>query len=164
MRYSEIYYNSIINGKGIRVDLFVQGCTIHCKGCFNPSTWDFEGGKLFTEKEKNEIFKEIEKPFYKGLSILGGEPLDSYFDVLKLCKDFKNKFKNQNKDIWIWSGRNLDYILEEKKLILPYVDYMVLGPFIEEEKDLTLSFRGSRNQKIYKINKGGIIEEVNFDN
>jgi len=158
MNYSKIYWQDVINGDGLRISIFVSGCTIHCKGCFNTSAWNFNSGIPFTEDIIDEILFKISDPDikYSGISILGGEPLDNIEGLLPFLIKFKKEREKlkDNKDVWIWTGYTIDEIRKDyKKMnLLKYCNYAVVGPFIEEEKDLTLRYRGSKNQKIYRIN------------
>lgn len=151
MRYNKIRKMDISNGEGVRVSIFVQGCHFHCKGCFNPETWNFEGGKEFTSQTLKTLLDLCSKDTVKGLSILGGEPLneENFIGVLEIVKEFRNKEKLKNKDIWLWTGYEIEDILssEKKKEILKYLDYVVCGQFIEEEKNLKLKWAGSNNQR-----------------
>ena len=154
MNYSKIYRADIANGENFRVSLFVSGCARNCKGCFNPEAQDPCFGKPFDDEAKQKIFKELEHEWCKGVSFLGGEPLSKLSDnrkvVIALAKEIREKFPDKNQ--WLWS----DYILEEiqaddsMKDILKYIDVLVDGPFIEEQKDLSIPFRGSKNQRILK--------------
>ena len=160
MNYSEIFWTDVINGEGLRVSLFTSGCTIRCPGCFNTKAWDFNAGKRFTTDTMVDILKHVfnDKINYSGLSLLGGEPLDNMEGLIPLLEEFNrmNKVKNADKNVWIWSGRDLDEILKDEKkvdFLFKYCDTIVTGPFIEDLKDLTLKFRGSSNQKIYTIDK-----------
>ena len=154
MNYANIYRADIANGQGFRVSLFVSGCARNCKGCFNKEAQDPEFGKPFDDKAKQKIFKELEHDWCRGLSLLGGEPLSKLSDnrktVIAFAKEVKDKFPN--KDIAIWSGYTLEEIQADDTMkdILEYVDVLVDGPFIEEQKDLSIPFRGSRNQRILK--------------
>ena len=149
MNYISVTYPDVNNGDGCRVTLWVSGCTHHCKGCQNPQTWDFKCGKIFTEEVKKELYKVLSKSYIKGLTISGGDPLDSFDDVFELVKDVKKTFID--KDIWLFSGYTLEEIKEKGyKDILKYVDVLVDGEFKEELKDLTLAFRGSSNQRILR--------------
>ena len=151
MRYNKIRKMDISNGEGVRVSIFVQGCHFHCKGCFNPETWSFEAGKEFTSQTFKTLLDLCLKDTVKGLSILGGEPLneENFIGVLEIVKEFRNKEKLKNKDIWLWTGYEIEDILssEKKKEILKYLDYVVCGQFIEEEKNLKLKWAGSNNQR-----------------
>lgn len=156
MNYCQCRKADIANGQGFRVSLFVSGCARNCKGCFNKEAQDPAFGKPFDEEAKQKIFNELSHEWCKGLSILGGEPLSKLSDnrkqVILLAKEVKEKFPT--KDIWIWSGYLLDEIQtnDSMKDILKYIDVLVDGPFIEEQKDLSIPFRGSNNQRI--LHKG----------
>ena len=152
MNYHKIEKCSIANGTGIRVVLWVSGCSLHCKGCQNPSTWDFNSGMLFDEAAKNELFKALDKPYIQGLTISGGHALEpeNFEFALNLVKEVKERFPT--KDIWLYTG----YLYEElyyKRIsrILLYTDILVDGPYIEEQRDITLKFRGSKNQRLIDI-------------
>ena len=152
MNYMSLIGCDTANGNGVRVSLFVSGCEHKCPGCFNPESHDPNAGKPFDDSVKQKIFAELGKDYCTGLSLLGGDPLSKYGDirktVIQLCKEVKEKFPN--KDIWIWTGSVLEDIKcdDEMKDILKYVDVLVDGPFIEEQKDLSIPFRGSSNQRI----------------
>jgi anaerobic ribonucleoside-triphosphate reductase activating protein len=135
------------NGEGCRVTLWVAGCTHHCKGCHNPQTWSFKSGREFTEDIKNKLYNVLKLPYIKGITLSGGDPLDSFDDIFELVKDIKNSFND--KDIWLFSGYTLEDIQNsDKNIILEYIDVLVDGEFKEELKDLSLKFRGSSNQRI----------------
>ena len=154
MRYTEIKDNDIANGEGIVMSLWTQGCPHHCKGCFNTETWDFNGGKEFTDIDKDYIFKNIDNYNIKrNLSILGGEPLcpQNVKGVIDLCKEFKNVYPN--KLIYLWTGYVIDNLDKTQKEILNYIDVLIDGKYEETLKDLTLKLRGSSNQRIIYINK-----------
>lgn len=147
MRFHNITYPDVNNGEGCRVTLWVAGCTHHCKGCHNPQTWSFKSGREFTEDIKNKLYNVLKLPYIKGITLSGGDPLDSFDDIFELVKDIKNSFND--KDIWLFSGYTLEDIQNsEKKIILEYIDVLVDGEFKEELKDLSLKFRGSSNQRI----------------
>ena len=158
MNYASIVKADIANGEGFRVSLFVSGCARNCKGCFNKEAQDPAFGKIFDDKAKQKIFKELSEPWCKGISFLGGEPLSKLSDnrkvVIDLAKEIREKFPE--KDQWIWSGYTLEEIKADNSMkdILKYVDVLVDGPFIEEQKDLSIPFRGSRNQRILKRGEG----------
>jgi anaerobic ribonucleoside-triphosphate reductase activating protein len=141
----------ISNGEHIGVSLFVQGCRFCCKGCFNKETWDFNGGKEWTQEVEDKFFDLINRPYIKRVSILGGEPLadGNKLVVLDLIKKIKDKYPN--KSIWLYTG----YTFEEISSLnnLRYIDVLVDGRYIEEQKDLTLKFRGSKNQRLIDIQK-----------
>lgn len=164
MRYAKIETNSVSNGTGIRVVLYVQGCSVHCPGCHNESTWDFNGGQIFTEKELNIIFNELDKPYVKGITFSGGHPLEypNLSDCLELAANIKINYPN--KDIWLYTGYTLkesDFKLSEEyggrqngKTLASFLrlcDVIVDGPFIENQRDLTLKFRGSQNQRLIDV-------------
>ena len=153
MRYAQIRYCDIANGAGIRTSLYIQGCSRHCKGCFNPETWDFEGGKPWTKEVEEEFLGLIGKPHIKGATILGGEPLEpqSREGVLDLVKKIKNRYPT--KTTWIYSSYLYEELVEECREILEYVDVLVDGMFEEELKDLSLKFRGSSNQRLIDVTK-----------
>ena len=157
MNYSNIKYIDTADGPGVRVSLFVSGCRNHCKGCFNEVTWDFNYGKPFTEIEENEILEACDKEYISGLTLLGGEPFEEENQVVlvNLIKKFKERFPEKN--IWMYTG----YVLEKDllpgqrkhvegvtELILDSIDTLVDGPFILAERNLSLKFRGSNNQRL----------------
>lgn len=151
MNYAKWHKCDFINGKGIRTSLFVTGCSHHCKECWNKSIWDYEAGFEFTKQISDEIINYIKnnKPI-QGLSLLGGEP----FDNLELI-GFVTKFKKEcpDKDIWVWSGYTYEELLKDKRKLelLSLCDILVDGKFNLELKDLTLKFRGSKNQRIINV-------------
>ena len=151
MRYHQLRKMDISNGPGIRVSIFVQGCTFHCKGCFNPETWDFKGGMELTDDVIDKLLIDADKNYIRGLSILGGEPLhpSNIEGVTNIAKKFKEKFKD--KDIWLWSG----FLFDDKKdeEIFKYLDVVVDGQFKIEEKDPRLSWKGSKNQRVIDVKK-----------
>ena len=151
MKYSEITYPDVNNGEGCRVTLFVSGCSHRCKGCHNPETWNFDFGKDFNDEVKIRLFDIVSKPYIKGLTLSGGDPLDSYDDVLDLVKEFRNRF-GETKDVWVYTGYVIDDLLNlNKEEILEYIDVLVDGEYIEERRDVSLAFRGSKNQRIIKM-------------
>ena len=155
MRYAKIRKMDISNGEGVRVSLFVQGCSFHCKNCFNQETWDFNGGKEFTTEEVDKIIELANKDYIVGLSVLGGEPLhpNNIESVSMLCEYFK--FKYPEKSIWLWTGFKYEDILkmENNYNIFNYIDVLVDGQFEEDKKDLMLKWRGSSNQRIIDCKK-----------
>ena len=169
MYYNKIREMDISDGEGIRVSLFVQGCEFHCKGCFNPETWNFESGKEFTTETLDVLLKLCDKKYIKGLSILGGEPMHpkNRETVVDIMRAFKFKFPN--KDIWMWTGYTLENLLAENdddvKSMLIYLDYLIDGQFVEEKKNLNLKWAGSENQRWIDVKatlaqeKGKIIEK-----
>lgn len=161
MRYAAIRSIDISNGKDVGCSLFVQGCSIHCKGCFQPQTWDFDGGKEYTQETENKILELIMPEYIKRFSILGGEPLEdcNLFTLAILIK--KIKATKPHIKIWLYTGYTAEQLLERIKneknthylrAILDMVDILVAGPFIEEQKDLSLPWCGSRNQQVIHWN------------
>ena len=152
MRYNKIRKMDISNGPGVRVSIFLQGCTFNCKGCFNPETHDFNGGKAFTDETINRVLELCENENIEGLSILGGEPMHpkNIEGTTKLAKAFKEKFPGKN--LWVWSGFLFDRDLKDKE-VLKYLDTLVDGQFIEELKNPTLKWRGSENQRVIDVQK-----------
>lgn len=156
MRYAKINPNDVANGEGICVSLFVQGCPHRCKGCFNPETWDFEGGFEFTDREMNYILEALGLfKIQRNFSVLGGEPMASSnrVGVHYILSQVRKYFPNIK--IYIWTGYYLEDLLKEKdpitNKILDLVDYIIDGPFEEDKKDLTLKLRGSSNQRIWDL-------------
>lgn len=151
MRYNKIRKMDISNGPGIRVSIFMQGCSFHCKDCFNSETWDFKAGKEFNDEIINKVLDLASLPHIVGLSILGGEPMhpNNREGTIKLAKAFKKRYPN--KDIWVWSG----YLFDELKDIegLSYIDTLVDGRFVLEKANPTLKFRGSSNQRVIDVKK-----------
>ena len=151
MNYQKIYSFDLADGDGIRTSIFVSGCNRHCKGCFNEEAWDFNSGKNFNSEKYFKIYDLLKKPYYAGLSILGGEPFDQKdnYLLIELCK----AAHTIGKDVWIWSGYTFEELKkDDKKLeLLQECDILVDGPFIDEQKDLSLKWRGSTNQRIINI-------------
>ena len=160
MHYGTIKFNDIANGEGVRVSLFVSGCTNHCKECFNPETWNFEYGNLYTEQTEKQILDALKSDFVNGLSLLGGEPFEPRNQpvLLDLVKKVRKLYPNKN--IWAYSGFRLDdellikgsypnceYTLE----LLKNIDILVDGRFDRDLKKITLNFRGSSNQRIIDV-------------
>lgn len=131
------------NGPGIRVSLFVSGCTLHCRGCFNKESWRFDAGKPFTSQKLDEIIKELQEPWVEGFSLLGGDPFEPclHDDILNIVKTLKPL----KKSIWVWTGRVLEDLKGNE--ILNYIDVLVDGPFIQDLKG-DYEYRGSSNQRI----------------
>ena len=162
MHYGALKKCDIANGIGVRVTLFVSGCTNHCPDCFQPQTWDFGYGKEFTEDTKAEIFAELDKPFVNGLTVLGGEPFEprNQRELLPLLREVKAKYPG--KTIWCFTGFRLDDELltdgsyprcEATDAMLACIDVLVDGRFMKELKDISLQFRGSRNQRVIDMNR-----------
>ena len=202
MRYAQIRSMDISNGEGVGVSLFVQGCNRHCFNCFNSETWNFNGGKEWTEETKNKFMELIDRPYIRRISILGGEPLaeQNLDDVLSLIKEIREKYsisQNPNsenigkpkvledenskeirislpdKTIWLYTGFRWNYIMnyqpvetddfdyieesyndglmEKRKRIISLCDVVIDGEYIDEQKDLTLKWRGSKNQRVIDV-------------
>ncbi len=163
MNYHKIEKTSIANGTGIRVVLWCSGCRVGCRGCHNKQTWDFNSGKLFDDAAKQELFEALNKSYIKGLTFSGGHPLEyeNLPYVYDLIKEIRVKFPE--KDIWLYTGYTLfvedfdntvDICWDNGLLrnhILSMCDVVVDGPFIEAEKDLTIKWRGSRNQRVIDV-------------
>lgn len=165
MRYAQIRSMDISNGEGVGVSLFVQGCPFHCFGCFNSDTWDFNGGKEWTEKTKDKFMKLINRPYIKRISFLGGECLaeQNLDEILSLIKQIRISFPE--KTIWLYTGYEWNQIMspattddlkstiiaEQRKEIISNVDVLVDGEYVDEQKDLSLKFRGSKNQRVIDV-------------
>ncbi len=161
MYIGQIMLADSANGEGIRLSIFVSGCTNHCKGCFQPETWDFSYGQLYTQEMEDEIMEELSKSYYDGLTLLGGEPfeVENQRALLPLLRRIKQELPD--KTIWAYSGFTYDKDLighgcrhiECTDEILSMIDILVDGKFIEELKNVTLNFRGSENQRIIDMKK-----------
>ena len=156
MNYANIKYPDVSNGPGVRVSLFVSGCRLNCPGCFNKEAQCFSYGKQYDETVKEEILDLLNNPWVKGLSLLGGDPMEpeNQSDILDLVLTAKEKFPD--KDIWLWTGRiypDLPMVEGVTKKLINNIDVLIDGPFIESEKDLTLEWRGSRNQRVIDLRK-----------
>ena len=151
MRYNKIRKMDISNGEGVRVSIFMQGCAFHCENCFNPETWDFDGGKEFDDKVIEHVIELCDKSHITGLSILGGEPMHpkNIQGTKKLCQRFKEKFKD--KTIWCWTGYLFDNVPDKE--VLNYIDVLIDGRFINSEFDPNLEWRGSKNQRVIDVQK-----------
>lgn len=169
MKYASIRSMDISNGEGVGVSLFVQGCPFHCKNCFNSETWDFNGGKEWTEETKNKFLKLIDRPYIKRISFLGGECLaeQNLDEVLKLTQQIRISFSD--KTIWLWTGYSWDDIWEDNKIIIDdyalkvYEDYkkrqniislcdvVIDGEYIDEQRDVSLKWQGSSNQRVINV-------------
>ena len=161
MNYATIKNCDIANGPGVRVSLFVSGCTHRCKGCFNEVAWDFNYGKPFTQDTVDEILNMLSPDYVKGITLLGGEPFEPENQpaILDLLRQIKKKYPH--KSVWAFSGYLFDKDILAGRLgpweiteeYLSYVDVLVDGPFVEGKKDLSLRFRGSSNQRIIDVKK-----------
>lgn len=172
MRYAQIRSMDISNGEGVGVSLFVQGCPFHCKNCFNSETWDFNGGKEWTEETKNKFMELIDRPYIKRVSFLGGECLaeQNLDEVLSLIKEIRISFPE--KTIWLYTGYtfeecqpfsengllpgskfapNLQKILKKRWEIISNVDVLVDGEYIDGQRDVTKKWAGSKNQQVINV-------------
>ncbi len=168
MRYADERKMDISNGEGIGVSLFVQGCHFHCKNCFNSSTWDFSGGKEWNKQKEDEFLKLADKPHIKRISILGGEPLadENLSGVLSLVNKIRYLYGDA-KTIWLYTGYEWEWIVDnqfedlgngysrwtDRAITVSQCDVLVDGRFIDEQKDLSLRWRGSSNQRVIDIRK-----------
>ena len=151
LRYATVKYYDVANGPGVRVSLYTQGCPHKCPGCFNPETWDFDGGTVMTTCILDKIIEHGKSDFISGLSILGGEP---FAQNLTLLNEIITKFKSETgKGVWVWTGYLYEDLIKDPytKQVLENIDVLVDGPFIESQKDLTLTYRGSRNQRVLEL-------------
>lgn len=159
MNYGTIKKCDIANGAGVRVSLFVSGCRHHCKGCFNAVAWDFSYGQPYTAQTEQELLDALAPDYVQGLSLLGGEPFEpeNQTPLTELLRKVRAQYPN--KDVWCYSGYRYDVDLVAGGCVhtavtdemLSYIDVLVDGEFVEEERDLTLKFRGSRNQRILRL-------------
>lgn len=151
MYYHNIDHCDMLNGDGIRVSLWVSGCSLHCKGCQNPQTWDFNSGIPFDSEALQELYDALDKKYIQGLTLTGGNPMDNMPEILHICRTVKERFPA--KDIWLYSGHTLEQILqwEVGVCILEYVDVLVDGPYIEEQRDISLKWVGSKNQRVINL-------------
>ncbi len=163
MNLSGIKKSDISNGEGIRTSIFVSGCRNRCKNCFNKDTWDFGFGFVFDEAVMEEVLATFKHSFVKGLTVLGGEPMEpeNQRALLPFIKEFKRRYPD--KDLWLYTGNLYEELIGQRgehykhlditEELLSYVDILVDGPFIEEEKSIGLRFRGSKNQRVIDLNK-----------
>ena len=168
MNYSIIKDCDIANGPGVRVTLFVSGCTHHCEGCFNEETWDFQYGEPFTEKTADRILSMLAPDYIAGLTLLGGEPLEpvNRQALLPLVRAVKERYPGKN--IWCYTGYHFEQDVlgkfcaqwPEMKEFLSCIDVLVDGKFILSQKDISLRFRGSRNQRIIRVGESLRSDEI----
>lgn len=161
MNYGEIKNCDIANGPGVRVTLFVSGCTNHCPGCFQKQTWDFNFGHLFTEQTQQQVLEMLAPDYISGLTLLGGEPFEPQNQraLLPFVKRVRREFPD--KSIWAFSGFTFEQLIDPKahphcektQELLSLIDVLVDGRFVEELKDITLRFRGSSNQRLLDMKK-----------
>lgn len=158
MRYAGIIPNDIAAGEGVNVSFFVQGCPIHCPNCHNPQTWNFDGGKEFTPETLNHLVSLVNKNgVQRNFSILGGEPLcqENVFLTALVIKTIKEQYPEIK--IYVWTGYTEEQLQKRTDNKLSYIfeniDYLIAGPYVDSERDITLPMRGSRNQKIIKMHE-----------
>ena len=170
MNYATIKWWDIANGEGVRISLFVSGCTHRCKGCFNEVAWDFSYGEVFDEKVEEELLSKLSTPYIAGLSLLGGEPLEPQNQAALLPFLRKVKAAYPQKTVWCYTG----FVVDEKaqKLtsgrantadteeLLGYIDVLVDGPYIDELHDIRLKFRGSSNQRVIDMKRSRAEERI----
>ena len=186
MNYAEIKYYDIANGPGVRTSLFVSGCRRHCRNCFNTCTWSFDYGKPFTQEVQDEILSSLDSDYIDGLTILGGEPFEpeNQKALLPFVKRVKEMYPD--KPLWVFSGNVFEEMTEGRgggegaehlpegharceatDEFLSCIDVLVDGPFIEEQKDISLQFRGSRNQRILDMKEtlriGSPVKKMGYD-
>lgn len=159
MRIANIKYYDVADGPGVRVSVFVSGCTNHCVGCFQPETWDFDYGQVYTKQMEEEILSFLAKDFVQGLTLLGGDPFEfvNQEGLVSLCQKVKAQFPDKN--IWCYTGFILDQDLllggrrhgSYTDQLLSLIDVLVDGPFIQEQKNLMLPYCGSENQRVIDL-------------
>ena len=160
MNFGQIYYADVANGPGCRTSFFVSGCRHHCKGCFNPETWNFDYGHLYTDEVENELVESIKESYIDGISILGGEPMEPENQpyIRKLVQRVRKEVPESK--TWVYSGYTWEELTDENNKschtadtmdILRNIDVLVDGEFHEDEKDITLLFRGSANQRLIDV-------------
>ena len=169
MNYAGIKYCDIANGRGCRTVLFVSGCRNHCKGCFQPQTWEFDYGEPFDEQIQNEILDSLKPAYVQGITLLGGDPFEE--ENQEALVPFMRRVKESypNKDVWAYTGYLYEELLangrkhtEYTDELLSMIDVLVDGPFIEEQKDITLKFKGSANQRVIDMEKTRATGEVSI--
>ncbi len=160
MNFGQIYYADVANGPGCRTSFFVSGCRHHCKGCFNPETWNFDYGHVYTDEVENELVESIKESYIDGISILGGEPMEPENQpyIKKLVERVRKEAPESK--TWVYSGYTWEELTDENNKschtadtmdILRNIDVLVDGEFHEDEKDITLLFRGSANQRLIDV-------------
>ena len=153
MNYSGIINCSIVDGIGFRTTLFISGCKHCCEGCQNKNTWDFNAGRPYTKEVEEILFDRISEDYIKGLTLSGGDPLYSADEVYKLLVRFRERF-GDTKTVWLYTGFTYEYCKEHFSNILDLCDVLVDGTFKCDERDVTLAFRGSRNQRVINLKNG----------
>lgn len=160
MNFGQIYYADVANGPGCRTSFFVSGCRHHCKGCFNPETWNFDYGHVYTDEVENELVESIKESYIDGISILGGEPMEPENQpyIKKLVERVRKEVPESK--TWVYSGYTWEELTDENNKschtadtmdILRNIDVLVDGEFHEDEKDISLLFRGSANQRLIDV-------------
>lgn len=162
MYYGKIRENDIANGSGVRVTLFVSGCRNHCKNCFQPETWDFHYGNLYTDETEQHIIKALSRPYIQGLTLLGGEPLEPENQevLVRLLRKVKEIYPE--KDVWCYTGYTLEQARKDGSCcrcnvtdeLLSLVDVLVDGRYEDDLCDISLKFRGSSNQRLIDMREG----------
>lgn len=156
MNYAKIKHFDIANGEGVRTSLFVSGCQFHCNECFNPETWDYNYGQLYTKETEERILLTLQSPYIKGLSILGGDPLWQDEEGTQQLIHLVKQVKLIKKNVWIWSGftwEQLPNLPQSKQNLIKICDIMIDGRYDKSLRDLRLKWRGSSNQRIIDIQK-----------
>lgn len=167
MNYHKITYPDVNNGTGCRVTLWVSGCSHRCPHCHNPQTWDPNSGRPFTSEVKAKLMGLLSLPYIDGLTLSGGDPADSVDEITKLCNEVRDAFPNQS--IWLYTGYTMEELktnLDLKPLLSCGITHIVDGPYIHKERDISLPFRGSSNQKIWTVRMDGsfrIMEDWEFN-
>jgi len=158
MYYSGIKWYDVNDGPGVRVGLYVSGCSNHCKGCFQPKTWNPKNGEEFDKKIQLKIFDQMKNDFITGITVLGGDPFypSNVIPVTKFLKEVQERFPN--KSIWAYTGYYYENLmkLEDSKNLISLLDVLVDGPFVLDKKDIRLKFKGSSNQRIIDIKKSTV--------
>lgn len=153
MNYISITSPDINNGTGCRVTLWIAGCTHNCPGCHNPETHSYKAGRVFDEEAERSLFEKLSKPYIKGLTVSGGDPLDQSQETLSQLKDILKRVRERfpEKDVWMYTGFEYEELDRDQLDVLLYVDTLVDGPFKQKLRDITLPFRGSSNQRIINL-------------
>ena len=158
MRVAKIEKNSVADGPGVRLVIWCQGCSVHCKGCHNPETWDPSGGREFTAEDLEEVIEYLNHSYVSGITFSGGHPLEKYNLDYVICTILEIRKRCPGKTVWLYTGWTLDYmdIFDSSSKISECVsmcDVVVDGPYIEEQRNISLPYCGSSNQRIIDINK-----------
>ena len=158
MNYAAISKQDMLNGDGIRVVLWCSGCSLHCKNCQNPETWDKDSGQLWTEESEQELFEALDKDYITGITYSGGHPLDHYnIDVITdVAKKIKERFPNKTQ--WLYTGYYWENIKNLE--IIEYIDVVIDGPYVDEQRDISLKWRGSSNQRVIDVKKSLELNQI----